>query len=112
VLDGASLEAAFERARKIADAEHLVLCILTTIRSSSRPGHGFLELLEDAPDLDALVVPIGGGGLISGIALAAKALKPDIEIYGVEAKLYPSMYDAVKGEQLPCAGRRLPKESR
>ncbi|HWE06623.1 MAG TPA: threonine ammonia-lyase, partial [Rhizomicrobium sp.] len=108
VLEGASLEAAFERARKIADAEHLVF-----VHPYDDPlvvaGQGTvaLELLEDAPDLDALVVPIGGGGLISGIALAAKALKPEIEIYGVEAKLYPSMYDAVKGEQLPCAGQTI-----
>jgi threonine dehydratase len=108
VLDGASLEAAFERARKIADAEHLVF-----VHPYDDPlvvaGQGTvsLELLEDAPDLEVLVVPIGGGGLISGIALAAKALKPDIEIYGVEAKLYPSMYDAVKGEQLPCAGQTI-----
>ena len=45
-----------------------------------------LELLDAAPDLDAIVAPIGGGGLISGIALGAKALKPDIEIYGAEAE--------------------------
>ncbi len=54
-----------------------------------------------------LVVPIGGGGLISGIAIAAKAMKPAIEIYGVQAKLYPSMYDAVKGADLPCAGQSI-----
>jgi len=54
-----------------------------------------LELLSDVPDLDALVVPIGGGGLMAGIAVAAKAMKPDIEIFGVEAALYPSMSDAL-----------------
>src|SRR5207253_1905528 len=48
------------------------------------------------PDLDTLVVPIGGGGLISGIATAARALKPDIEVVGVEAALYPSMSDALE----------------
>ncbi|MBL4693055.1 MAG: threonine ammonia-lyase [Magnetovibrio sp.] len=53
-----------------------------------------LEILEDKPDLDALIVAIGGGGLISGIGTAAKALRPEIEIYGVQAALYPSMYDA------------------
>jgi len=53
-----------------------------------------LEILEDKPDLDALIVSIGGGGLISGIGIAAKAIKPDIEIHGVQASLYPSMYDA------------------
>ena len=56
-----------------------------------------LEMLADDPDLDCLIVPIGGGGLIAGIATAAKALKPGINILGVEAKLYPSMYNAVRG---------------
>ena len=53
-----------------------------------------LEMLEDKPDLDAMIVAIGGGGLISGMGIAAKALKPEIEIHGVQASLYPSMYDA------------------
>jgi threonine dehydratase len=48
-----------------------------------------LEMLEDDPDLDLLVVPIGGGGLIAGIAVAAKALRPDITIVGVQSELYP-----------------------
>jgi threonine dehydratase len=56
-----------------------------------------LEMLQDWPDLDVLVVPIGGGGLISGIALAAKALKPGIEVVGVETQRFPSMYCALKG---------------
>ncbi len=56
-----------------------------------------LELLADAPDLDVLVVPIGGGGLIGGIALAAKALKPSIRVIGVEAAAYPSMRAALRG---------------
>ena len=57
-----------------------------------------LEMLASVPDLDVLIVPIGGGGLISGIAVAAKTLKPDIEIVGVQAALYPSMYNLIKGE--------------
>jgi threonine dehydratase len=56
-----------------------------------------LEMLDACPDLDTLVVPIGGGGLISGIAVAAKAIKPDIEIVGVETKRFPSMYCALHG---------------
>ena len=66
-----------------------------------------LEMLEVVPYLDTLVVPIGGGGLISGIAVAAKALKPDLRIIGVEARLYPSMYNAIKGEDLPMRGDTL-----
>jgi threonine dehydratase len=63
-----------------------------------------LELLAAAPDVDMLVVPIGGGGLISGMATAAKALRPDIELIGVQAELYPSMYCRYTGRELPSAG--------
>jgi threonine dehydratase len=66
-----------------------------------------LEMLGAAPEIDILVVPIGGGGLISGIAVAAKALKPDIRVIGVQAALYPSMYNTVKGESLPMRGDTL-----
>ena len=66
-----------------------------------------LEMLEDAPELETLVVPIGGGGLISGMATVAKALNPKIEVIGVQALLYPSMYDRIKGEHLPCGGDTL-----
>ncbi|CUR65250.1 threonine ammonia-lyase [Achromobacter xylosoxidans] len=60
-----------------------------------------LEMLEDQPQLDMLVIAIGGGGLISGIATAAKALKPDIEIIGVQTERFPAMYAAVKGVSMP-----------
>lgn len=63
-----------------------------------------LEMLTEQPDLDVLVVPIGGGGLISGIAIAAKAMKPDIEVIGVQAELFPSMFCKVTGEKRPCVG--------
>jgi threonine dehydratase len=66
-----------------------------------------LEMLAAVPDLDTLVVPIGGGGLISGMAVAAKAVKPSIKIIGVQAALYPSMYNAVKGANLPMRGDTL-----
>jgi threonine dehydratase len=66
-----------------------------------------LEMLGAAPEIDVLVVPIGGGGLISGMAIAAKALKPDIEVIGVQAALYPSMYNTIKGESLPMRGDTL-----
>ena len=66
-----------------------------------------LEMLAAVPDLDVLLVPIGGVGLISGMAVAAKTLKPDIEVIGVQAALYPSMYNLVKGQQLPMRGDTL-----
>ncbi len=66
-----------------------------------------IEMLEQVPDLNVLVVPIGGGGLISGIAVAAKAMRPDIRIIGVQSALYPSMYNVIKGESLPMRGDTL-----
>jgi threonine dehydratase len=66
-----------------------------------------LEMLEDVPDLDVLVVPIGGGGLIAGNAIAAHAIRPAIEIVGVECSLYPSMWNAIHGDNRPCGGATL-----
>jgi len=66
-----------------------------------------LEMLEEVPGLDMLVIPIGGGGLISGIATASKAIKPAIDIVGVESALYPSFWNAIRGEQLPLGGATL-----
>jgi threonine dehydratase len=60
-----------------------------------------LEMLEAVPDLDTLVVAVGGGGLIAGIAIAAKALKPGIEVLGVQALRFPNMFNAVKHTSLP-----------
>jgi threonine dehydratase len=108
VIEGMTLDESYGRARKIADDEGMTL-----VHPFDDPvivagaGTVGLEMLEDAPELDVLVVPIGGGGLISGISIAAKALKPSIEIYGVEAELYPSMYDALKGASLPCGGQTI-----
>lgn len=66
-----------------------------------------LEMLEEVPDLDMLVIPIGGGGLISGNAIAAKAVNPAIAVVGVEAALYPSMRNALRGENRLAAGPTL-----
>jgi threonine dehydratase len=66
-----------------------------------------LEMLEEERDLDVLVIPIGGGGLIAGIATAAKAIKPGIEIVGVESALYPSFWNAIHGGQQPLGGATL-----
>jgi threonine dehydratase len=66
-----------------------------------------LEMLEDFPDLDTIVVPVGGGGLISGIAIAAKALKPSIRMIGVETKLFPSMFNALKKQANAIGGQTI-----
>ena len=67
-------------------------------------GTAALELLEDVPDLDVLVIPIGGGGLIAGMATAAKALRPDLEIVGVQCSLYPAVRQALAGQPITCGG--------
>ena len=66
-----------------------------------------VEMLADQPDLDMIVVPVGGGGLIAGCAVAAKALKPGIEIIGVEAEYFPSMHHGVRDEEPVCGGQTL-----
>ena len=108
LIEGATLSESFARAKALA-AEHG----FTLIHPYDDPlviagqGTAALEFLAQVPELDTLVVPIGGGGLISGMAIAARALKPDIVIYGVEAKLYPAMHNALTGENLPCAGQTI-----
>ena len=62
-----------------------------------------LEMLEDVPQLDTLIVPVGGGGLISGSAIAAKAMNPAIQVFGAQSELYPAMHDALKGLAPPPA---------
>ena len=98
VLKGDSLAAAREAADTIA-REHGLVLVHPYDDADVIAGQGTigLEFLADRPDLDMLVVPVGGGGLISGIAIAAKALKPDIEILGVQSTLYPSMYRLLRG---------------
>jgi threonine dehydratase len=108
IISGATLEDAAQFARKRCEAGGM-----TFIHPYDDPlimaGQGTvaLEMLASVPDLDALVVPIGGGGLISGIAIAAKSLKPGLKIIGVQAQLYPSMYNAIRNEHLPMRGDTL-----
>ena len=108
VLDGTTLSDSFARAQTIAAEEDLVFVHpYDDLKVIAGQGTVALEMLADAPALEALVVPIGGGGLISGISIAARALSPAIDIYGVQTRAYPSMYDAVKGENLPCSGQTM-----
>ena len=108
VIGGASLSECYARAKELAAAHGYTL-----IHPYDDPlviaGQGTvaLEFLSQIPELDALVVPVGGGGLIAGIAVAARAIKPDLEIYGVEAGLYPAMRNLLKGESRPCAGQTI-----
>lgn len=108
VLEGNVLTEAADAARRIAAEENLVFVHpYDDPKVIAGQGTVALEMLADAPQLDALVVPIGGGGLISGVAVAAKAINPKIEIFGVQTRAYPSMYNAVKGADLPCSGQSM-----
>ena len=97
VLHGEGLHESADRAREL-EAEHGFVFVHPYDDEKIVTGQGTmaLEMLADAPYLETLVIPIGGGGLIAGGAIAAKAVKPDIEIVGVESELYPSMFQAVK----------------
>jgi threonine dehydratase len=108
ILYGETLYESAERVREIAAEEKLTL-VHPYDDPAIMAGQGTiaLEMLADAPDLDQIVVPIGGGGLISGITIAAKALKPAIEIIGVETALYPSFVNAIRGENRPVGGATL-----
>jgi threonine dehydratase len=66
-----------------------------------------LEILADRPDIEVILVPVGGGGLISGIAIAAKSLNPNVEVIGVETELYPFVWAALRGESARVGGETL-----
>ncbi|HVJ54799.1 MAG TPA: threonine ammonia-lyase [Aliidongia sp.] len=108
VLKGAGLSEARQAAFALAETESLVF-----VHPYDDPlviaGQGTLalELLEDFPDLDTLIVPIGGGGMISGTAIAAKALKPSIEIIGVQSEQFPSMHHVLRGLDQPVPGQTV-----
>lgn len=70
-------------------------------------GTAGLEMLTDRPDLDIMLVPIGGGGLMGGIATIARDMRPNLKIYGVQTELYPAMKMAVAGEDIVCGGETL-----
>ena len=108
ILHGESVGEAQERVDKLVlERSFIQVHPYDDARTIAGQGTVALEMLEDVPDLDSLVIPIGGGGLISGNAIAAKAVNPDIEIFGVEAALYPSMWNAVRGDNKPAGGPTL-----
>ncbi len=108
ILYGKIVDDAFTRAHELAlENGYVFVHAFDDPKVIAGAGTIGVEMLEDAPDLDCIVVPIGGGGLMSGVATAAKALKPDIEMIGVEAELYPSMKCAVEGCHLPLGGDTL-----
>ena len=105
VLHGETLEEAAAHARELA-AE----CGLVFVHPYNDPGviagQGTLalELLADVPDLDVLVIPVGGGGLLAGCATAARAINPRIDIFGVEVAAYSAMAQRLAGESVSVGG--------
>ncbi|HJW41650.1 MAG TPA: threonine ammonia-lyase [Rhizomicrobium sp.] len=109
ILEGATLSESYAKALATAKEEGLTFVHpYDDEKIIAGQGTVALEMLADAEEpLDTLVVPIGGGGLISGVAIAAKAINPAIQIFGVQTRAYPSMYDTMKNANLPSAGQTI-----
>ena len=108
VLFGETFDDAYKHARQL-EVEQGLTFVHPFDDPNVAAGQGTiaLEMLESIPALDMLVVPIGGGGMLSGMGTAARALKPDIGLIGVQAGLYPSMYALLNNLQMPCEGDTL-----
>ncbi len=108
ILAGETVDDAKKEADRLA-AEHGYIWVhpFDDLQVIAGQGTIAIEMLKEQPDLDTLIVPVGGGGMISGIAVAAKAIKPDIEIIGVESELYPSMCAALNNQPMECGGNSL-----
>jgi threonine dehydratase len=108
VIDGDGYDSAYDRAREL-EAERGLVFVHPFDDAEVMAGQGVvaLEMLEDAPDLEVLPIPIGGGGLIAGMATAAKALKPDIRVIGVEPAMFPSFTARMRGLNAPCGGQTI-----
>ncbi len=108
VLHGDTLEEARAYALKLA-AEQDLTFVHPYDDEAIIAGQGTvgLEMLQAVPDLDTLVVAVGGGGLIAGIAVAAKAINPAIEVIGVQTLRFPNMFNAVKHAHLPQGGSTI-----
>jgi threonine dehydratase len=108
VLHGETLAEAQARAEALAHERDLVwVHPYDDPHVIAGQGTTALEMLEDAPGLETLIVPIGGGGLIAGCAIAARAKNPSIEVVGVESTLYPSMWNATHQGHKPLGGATL-----
>ncbi|MGK6356094.1 threonine ammonia-lyase [Sphingomonas sp. DT-207] len=108
VLYGETFDAAYAHSRELeAEMGFTFVHPFDDPRVIAGQGTATLEMIEDVPHLDTLVVPIGGGGLISGAATVAKSEGRNIEVIGVQAELYPSMYNRLHHTDMPCAGDTL-----
>ncbi|HEX5615634.1 MAG TPA: threonine ammonia-lyase [Acidimicrobiia bacterium] len=108
VLHGADFTDALAEAQRIArDERRVFVPAFDDARIIAGQGTVALELLADAPDVEVIVVPVGGGGLIAGIAVAAKALRPDITIVGVQSETYPGMAAALASAPAPVGGSTI-----
>ncbi|MEO6093901.1 MAG: threonine ammonia-lyase [Novosphingobium sp.] len=108
VLEGETFDEAYAHARRLeAELELTFVHPFDDPHVAAGQGTVALEMLEDVPELDMLVIPVGGGGLASGMGTIARAMKPDIGLVGVEAQLFPSMYNLLKGTDLPTGGDTL-----
>ncbi|MEJ2815637.1 MULTISPECIES: threonine ammonia-lyase [unclassified Caulobacter] len=108
VIEGETYDDAAAHARKLRDEQGLTFVHpFDDYDIMAGQGTIALEMLEDAPDLEVLPVPIGGGGLISGVATAAKAIKSDIHIIGCEPAMYPSFTAKMRGVAAHCGGQTI-----
>ena len=108
LLEGENYDQAYAHARKLE--KELGLTFVHPFDDpavAAGQGTVALEMLEDVPELEVLAIPVGGGGLATGMGTAARAIKPEIGLIGVEAELFPSMYNRLKGTTLPCGGDTL-----
>ncbi|GIX17044.1 MAG: threonine ammonia-lyase [Rhodothalassiaceae bacterium] len=100
VLVGDTLQEALDHARRLEAEGRVFIHPFDDPLIMAGQGTLALEFLKDVPDLDALIVPIGGGGLMAGVAVAAKGVRPDIRIFGVQSENYPSMKAALEGREI------------
>jgi threonine dehydratase len=108
VIEGETYDDASTVAWRLADARGLVFVHpFNDIDVMAGQGTIALEMFEDAPDLQILPVPIGGGGLISGVATAAKSIKPDVKIIGLEPAMYPSFTARMRGINTTSGGQTI-----